>query len=140
MNVSSGSPPQVRGKQTVCGHAPPDGRITPAGAGKTGVLSTLFAGGVGSPPQVRGKLSFNPYIFFRTWITPAGAGKTHFITIYSNATKDHPRRCGENLKRVSCHWAKPGSPPQVRGKPEYIPIPQKVYGITPAGAGKTSFS
>ena len=53
-------------------------------------------------------------------ITPAGAGKTLPTTIYSIATKDHPRRCGENLSKKIRKTKQLGSPPQVRGKPAVV--------------------
>ena len=50
---------------------------------------------------------------------------------------DHPRRCGENLD-VARHFENgAGSPPQVRGKPAVYHQKRPVFGITPAGAGKT---
>ena len=92
----TGSPPQVRGKQTSRNSQNASTRITPAGAGKTWTMEHMpamdedhprrcgenshigFWGmlGKGSPPQVRGKLYHHcPYMsIFR--ITPAGAGKT----------------------------------------------------------------
>ena len=90
--------------------------ITPAGAGKTEVISIIcpliqdhprrcgendffeIIGYVriGSPPQVRGKqVSFSCFTY-RFRITPAGAGKTLEVNRYDEAIEDHPRRCGEN--------------------------------------------
>ena len=92
-------------------------RITPAGAGKTGIA---VVGGVaeedhprrcgenvipfvdecrivGSPPQVRGKLSRWAVCRFLCRITPAGAGKTPHKCGGMVFVRDHPRRCGENL-------------------------------------------
>ena len=112
-----GSPPQVRGKLQVRKFAHISLRITPAGAGKTPsalfvVLSAwdhprrcgenvnspvqrLFA--TGSPPQVRGKHS-NGFGQDGWWrITPAGAGKTWGASDVSIVSRDHPRRCGENV-------------------------------------------
>ena len=91
----------------------------------------------GSPPQVRGKLqafTAKPKV---TGITPAGAGKTdHWFYPYK-ATRDHPRRCGENRMSRECRLSALGSPPQVRGKRRHC-LPYLVkYRITPAGAGKT---
>ena len=134
-----------------------NGRITPAGAGKTccGFVCTdkywdhprrcgenlIYKNSVrarkGSPPQVRGKLDSTAYLPCTKGITPAGAGKTHFITIYSNATKDHPRRCGENVSASFETAVEMGSPPQVRGKLSHNNIQSEDSGITPAGAGKT---
>ena len=115
-----GSPPQVRGKLCwLCG-AKTVYRITPAGAGKT--PNTGFrlqfpwdhprrCGEnqrveickdcmLGSPPQVRGKLRC--FLSFRRspGITPAGAGKTQHCTCKNSAAEDHPRRCGENSKKI----------------------------------------
>ena len=131
-----GSPPQVRGKRS-CGRLTQHlTRITPAGAGKTQPHVRGFRRGQdhprrcgenryscsrrryrrGSPPQVRGKrpscTTFAPLVR----ITPAGAGKTVFMCPENNSTKDHPRRCGENVDALTDCASKTGSPPQVRGK------------------------
>ena len=70
-------------------------------------------------------------------ITPAGAGKTLILPTRSCAEKDHPRRCGENLKTESLALCTSGSPPQVRGKHAIVNFDEPIFGITPAGAGKT---
>ena len=117
---SAGSPPQVRGKPFRRGRAWQRTRITPAGAGKTtqyllqrvchedhprrcgencavGVYGSICRG---SPPQVRGKLFFKSWLVNSFRITPAGAGKTSGCLIYRGSRKDHPRRCGENTKKI----------------------------------------
>ena len=33
-------------------------------------------------------------------ITPAGAGKTCIPPMHQSASTDHPRRCGENTKKI----------------------------------------
>ena len=72
-------------------------------------------------------------------ITPAGAGKTSKTIVFGRVLGDHPRRCGENKKRIMKRRNMLGSPPQVRGKPRFA-VHSVVYdGITPAGAGKTSW-
>ena len=94
-----------------------ESRITPAGAGKTFIvagfvrmhedhprrcgeneipcLAAIHA--TGSPPQVRGKHS-NGFGQDGWWrITPAGAGKTWGASDVSIVSRDHPRRCGENV-------------------------------------------
>ena len=90
--------------------------ITPAGAGKT----------------LRPRLPTVP-----KGITPAGAGKTYMRQQNTTITKDHPRRCGENIASTSSATSSQGSPPQVRGK--LRPYQQECIRsrITPAGAGKT---
>ena len=52
--------------------------------------------------------------------------------------RDHPRRCGENFRNNPVAKDIPGSPPQVRGKQCDKLFEKPTYGITPAGAGKTS--
>ena len=51
--------------------------------------------------------------------------------------RDHPRRCGENSRRLSDTTPTGGSPPQVRGKPLFSALGGNNSRITPAGAGKT---
>ena len=157
--VSTGSPPQVRGKPEGFTKYFTASRITPAGAGKT-FHNSLRKGNnkdhprrcgensfliyfskpiAGSPPQVRGKHypSKNRFPYYR--ITPAGAGKTYYRRMVQLRLQDHPRRCGENdsLKKHIAEIA--GSPPQVRGKPSLLTYPRSRRRITPAGAGKTTF-
>ena len=97
-------------------------------------------GFLGSPPQVRGKrnISASGYGFRR--ITPAGAGKTTYSANYQCASKDHPRRCGENVVAFSTTPLMVGSPPQVRGKLVSVLIMIVLTRITPAGAGKTALA
>ena len=54
----------------------------------------------GSPPQVRGKLTLVVSGAAGTGITPAGAGKTFFMDNNFTPAEDHPRRCGENTKKI----------------------------------------
>ena len=112
-------------------------RITPAGAGKTRQQKTAPPAGQdhprrcgeneaaddvlhrmqGSPPQVRGKLYVAFLAHYKSRITPAGAGKTANNSTQNINHEDHPRRCGENEIPQPVYTIKPGSPPQVRGKP-----------------------
>ena len=71
-------------------------------------------------------------------ITPAGAGKTRKSRRSRLEYQDHPRRCGENDKSSFEIVAGYGSPPQVRGKQNKYSVGNTVFGITPAGAGKTA--
>ena len=131
--------------------------ITPAGAGKTGIVAhadgfakdhprrcgenlkrlVLLPEVLGSPPQVRGKQKTYLMQKRQDGITPAGAGKTYFTASFVPSSKDHPRRCGENLSTFRHHRKERGSPPQVRGKLSHIGFYVGTFGITPAGAGKT---
>ena len=91
-----GSPPQVRGKHPTYLELQYQRRITPAGAGKTGLhrarscaradhprrcgennfIDAMTGGTKGSPPQVRGKPDKKQALLDTVGITPAGAGKT----------------------------------------------------------------
>ena len=51
-------------------------------------------------------------------ITPACAGKTNGGNACAAQTKDHPRVCGKNYKRLGDEGAHMGSPPRVREKHE----------------------
>ena len=152
-----GSPPQVRGKQSVYKSVCAVPRITPAGAGKTsssyrttihlqdhprrcGENLLIFATAssrAGSPPQVRGKLSFTVEPRKQYRITPAGAGKTLIVMLSRPLVWDHPRRCGENQTKPVTIRMSIGSPPQVRGKRDAMLRVRQCLRITPAGAGKT---
>ena len=91
----------------------------------------------GSPPQVRGKQKYTIDMRRGRGITPAGAGKTPETALERLAFTDHPRRCGENFRRLSSGEMFTGSPPQVRGKHGTMDAKTLDRGITPAGAGKT---
>ena len=153
-----GSPPQVRGKLGQNANGVPLIRITPAGAGKT--CSFLFVECVykdhprrcgentgrttdngtenGSPPQVRGKPRGNPRHVVIAGSPPQVRGKPIAGALFRYFCRDHPRRCGENLRARSALGRRVGSPPQVRGKPSGKTPCWEDTGITPAGAGKTS--
>ena len=93
----------------------------------------------GSPPPMRGKedLCAKKLIEFR--ITPAYAGKRFKIGTAALSGRDHPRLCGEKVKRFWVSVSFGGSPPPMRGKEDSLAILSPVNGITPAYAGK-SFS
>ena len=132
-------------------------RITPAGAGKTFIdfktplfkpdhprrcgenyfTSTTAPLVIGSPPQVRGKHRITTRQVTIQRITPAGAGKTTNLHSKLLPDTDHPRRCGENKTSILLGIPYSGSPPQVRGKLLTSDDAFTIYGITPAGAGKT---
>ena len=159
IGATRGSPPRMRGKLSATPHCRIQGRITPAGAGKTmkevpcvcvdedhprrcgensactGFCTVLG----GSPPQVRGKHAAQKARFLTLRITPAGAGKTVHHHAPAERGEDHPRRCGENKPLDKAAQRDSGSPPQVRGKLRAASTPLDQRGITPAGAGKTSF-
>ena len=94
----------------------------------------------GSPPRVRGKLEIPRRPHPRPGITPACAGKTRPPPLAHLTRKDHPRVCGENLKREKTVDLTRGSPPRVRGKQGGKRIRKAEERITPACAGKTNKS
>ena len=116
----AGSPPQVRGKRRGNRSQKRRTGITPAGAGKTTKTDAKSLAGQdhprrcgensspcskrlqasGSPPQVRGKPSIASALRVRGRITPAGAGKTDTHRPDRAVKRDHPRRCGENTKKI----------------------------------------
>ena len=98
--VKTGSPPQVRGKLASSSHDAPAFGITPAGAGKTQQRTSSRQYELGSPPQVRGKQRAAAAPRKRRRITPAGAGKTGSSDGKPPVARDHPRRCGENTKKI----------------------------------------
>ena len=49
-------------------------------------------------------------------ITPAYAGKSMFMYSVYVLGRDHPRVCGEKLKRLRKAYSGKGSPPRMRGK------------------------
>ena len=134
--VSAGSPPRMRGKQSVYHGIYHQLGITPADAGKTPFAQCYYSThqdhprrcgenrfvyrlvvhSSGSPPQVRGKHSSRVRSTVSYRITPAGAGKTSKPIALPLHMWDHPRRCGENMKQPSFMFYGLGSPPQVRGK------------------------
>ena len=87
---------------------------------------------------MRGKREHCKRQQLRCRITPAGAGKTGSNVEGQRFYQDHPRRCGENQRRLAVYCDSTGSPPQVRGKPIYRNGVYTYFRITPAGAGKTS--
>ena len=131
-----GSPPHARGKAGAFTLRAEVAGITPACAGKSGVLGQPGAGlrdhprmrgekirrgttpdeCVGSPPHARGK---GPYAFWWTdctGITPACAGKRKRFCNLLNMYKDHPRMRGEKFFISSHAPVNGGSPPHARGK------------------------
>ena len=89
---------------------------------------------------MRGKPDCTSRNFKAKRITPADAGKTSGLMRLTALRRDHPRRCGENIKEQVTLGIGTGSPPQMRGKPLGWDSSSKTAGITPADAGKTKVS
>ena len=151
-----GSPPRGRGKvfQKLANGEP--ARITPAWAGKSGLLplparphgdhprvggekmffTFLAMSAVGSPPRGRGKEGGNREVEPPAGITPAWAGKRTSWTITTALHGDHPRVGGEKDSRFHGSRRGSGSPPRGRGKADDTGVVEGGHGITPAWAGK----
>ena len=138
--ICDGSPPRVRGEGPDRFYQAGPVRITPACAGRSGVLrynvtdvkdhprvcgekrgkQILERGGRGSPPRVRGEVVRNHLEPHGTRITPACAG----------------RSCTRSAPGSGCS----GSPPRVRGEVASSISVATRKGITPACAGRSCFS
>ena len=121
----SGSPPPMRGKESVSLESVALPRITPAYAGKSIFPAPEAAAAwdhprlcgekylgqrikeeeTGSPPPMRGKVIHFIFFFLRDRITPAYAGKRNECGFGSSRHGDHPRLCGEKKeaeRKLSC--------------------------------------
>ena len=111
----------------------------------------------GLPPRMRGKVTFVFLACKPMRITPAYAGKSPAVfpalplaedhprvcgekpTGFCGNTgrRDHPRVCGEKFLLSRNRYLSGGSPPRMRGKGQFIPVPFDRHRITPAYAGKS---
>ena len=132
-------------------------RITPAYAGKRSAWPSVLrrqrdhprvcgeklpvrraaAGRAGSPPRMRGKVAAISAYNAAPGITPAYAGKRVVKNMKNTAYRDHPRVCGEKLRKTAVSVRELGSPPRMRGKVGARGIFRFGPGITPAYAGKS---
>ena len=153
---AEGSPPRVRGKNSLQHPAPLCFGITPACAGKRRCCrcgqtrawdhprvcgekpfrTPPGRGRWGSPPRVRGKDLQTFLHGHQPGITPACAGKSALQRRALRHDQDHPRVCGEKQNQHPSRALPPGSPPRVRGKECPMPDLRLGAGITPACAGK----
>ena len=151
-----GSPPRMRGKDTLRYILRFLVGITPAHAGKslrplvqplpardhpracgekeTENVSTHHR--IGSPPRMRGKVVPLEGVVPDNRITPAHAGKSCLSAAAPVRGRDHPRACGEKSSIKKTTPAYPGSPPRMRGKEAQACNHGHGVGITPAHAGK----
>ena len=91
----------------------------------------------GSPPRMWGRAAPFPVHTSIPRITPARAGKRLSLWSTRSRTRDHPRACGEELRRVRYLPGAWGSPPRVRGRVLAAVLLGGLGGITPARAGKS---
>ena len=91
----------------------------------------------GSPPRVRGTVHVVSWTRQCCGITPACAGNSWDASPFGDATQDHPRVCGEQLKSVPTPGPPGGSPPRVRGTVCRRTCIDRARRITPACAGNS---
>ena len=132
-----GSPPHARGRPPHLTSTKPEGRITPACAGKTLVTDHAIIDSAGSPPHARGRHGRRDSGDRRAGITPACAGKTFASCYLPWVLQDHPRMRGEDYRVLGGARYFDGSPPHARGRPTLARQVDQTDRITPACAGKT---
>ena len=151
-----GSPPRMRGKDAHPPRSSGPGGITPAYAGKRFAeicvtkarrdhprvcgekrsTVTPMRASTGSPPRMRGKATSAALYLRLSGITPAYAEKSSTRKWREERARDHPRVCGEKLRKTAVSVRELGSPPRMRGKVSYTQLRGNCRGITPAYAGK----
>ena len=130
------SPPRVRGKVKVQSTLRLERRDHPRVCGEKGRKMKQQFIGLGSPPRVRGKAVLRVALCIGVGITPACAGKSEKQVPFLPPYQDHPRVCGEKVKKGFDGVYQKGSPPRMRGKGSGTGGFQSLQGITPAYAGK----
>ena len=96
--------------------------------------------GLGSPPRGRGKVEGVPEVRPGHGITPAWAGKSNLLGQSPWKSEDHPRVGGEKPDTGPQQLQGRGSPPRGRGKVVHLSVSIFSARITPAWAGKSSWS
>ena len=155
-----GSPPHARGKDGVVHHIVGRKGITPARAGKSFLrppewtrnwdhprtrgekdLWRLVSPRLrGSPPHARGKAATATCTCWPCGITPARAGKSYRTGRGGMGNRDHPRTRGEKSVMGAPQDGQKGSPPHARGKDRRYQFSGGLERITPARAGKRTWS
>ena len=153
-----GSSPLTRGKPRSLGLSSTRSGLIPAHAGKTAASQcthcairahprsrgeNVFKSGAdqmkaGSSPLTRGKPRPPKGSRSKPGLIPAHAGKTTACPAARPAGRAHPRSRGENIPGRTGDDSGPGSSPLTRGKPLDGRCLQRLLGLIPAHAGKTS--
>ena len=156
---ASGSSPRVRGTESSSRMFQPQGRIIPACAGNRAHSKCRFrrqtdhprvcgeqAGIVpvmvptpGSSPRVRGTAGQRHTCRTCGRIIPACAGNRKNCVSVSSSSPDHPRVCGEQLKRQTPDVELTGSSPRVRGTEAAEGVAMTNLRIIPACAGNSTW-
>ena len=91
----------------------------------------------GSPPRMRGQVRAIVDAALEGGITPAHAGKRAAADFRLGTIRDHPRVCGEKIRKKRQANCTMGSPPHMRGKGLFAADTIADFRITPAYAGKS---
>ena len=133
--AETGSSPRMRGTRNAEPGAFPGCRIIPADAGNTEApnphgyhnpdhprgcgehygYSGKDIAKAGSSPRMRGTHLHSPIRETTEWIIPADAGNTFKDRSVDEATRDHPRGCGEHMAKRNAIGTCSGSSPRMRG-------------------------
>ena len=109
----------------------------PRVCGENSRRSSAVFSSLGTSPRMRGKLAFGVFGASEWRNIPAYAGKTAFWCPRRRLGREHPRVCGENLRRTNVIWPSLGTSPRMRGKLLHDFEGGKVLRNIPAYAGKT---
>ena len=114
-------------------------RAHPRSRGENGYLPLSGHQDHGSSPLTRGKPLTAIVPRGTTGLIPAHAGKTHRRSAPNGIKKAHPRSRGENANQAFGTQQNKGSSPLTRGKPRHRLARNRLAGLIPAHAGKTTF-
>ena len=137
---AEGITPAYAGKSLQKGRQDKFRRDHPRVCGEKPLVDQHFTQIPGSPPRMRGKGRCHHLVILVYGITPAYAGKSVFHGFGAVEIQDHPRVCGEKPLRSSATRCGTGSPPRMRGKGGKNKQTALCMGITPAYAGKRTFT
>ena len=112
-------------------------RDHPRVCGEHASASGSAAGCAGSSPRVRGTHGHERDFRIGGGIIPACAGNTAWGRQRSCCRWDHPRVCGEHVRRMTIRALCAGSSPRVRGTLAGLRPDARRVGIIPACAGNT---
>ena len=133
-----GSSPLTRGKPRPQGRQARRQGLIPAHAGKTQPEPGCEIALGGSSPLTRGKLG-GGFGGHEWWgLIPAHAGKTTDRQRLASCPRAHPRSRGENFLHGKSRRATVGSSPLTRGKQLAQRRAERLMGLIPAHAGKTT--
>ncbi len=135
--ISSGSPPQARGRRDrrLRGRRPR--RFTPAGTGKTGVVVEQGHHVTRFTPAGTGKTFCGRFRRGNATVHPRRHGEDSRPMREVTPDAVHPRRHGEDAMSSTSSRHPPGSPPQARGRLRGRRDESDRRRFTPAGTGKT---